>query len=113
MYMHIPFSLISTNELSSALNLITLPFLIKHFTSVAGYRIFQGQCPIYLTEPYCMQSGNNFNLRDSVKLHTTNTTLLDNSIATTFNHLPIHIRSCQSMSLFKRSSKLYLSSLMQ
>ena len=110
---HIPFSLISTNELSSALNLITLPFLIKHFTSIAGYRIFQRQCPIYLIEPYCMQRGNNFNLRDSVKLHTTNTTLLDNSIATTFNHLPIHIRSCQSMSLFKRSSKLYLSSLMQ
>ena len=110
---HIPFSLISTNELSSELSLITLPFLIKHFTSVTGYRIFQRQCPIYLTESYCIQSGNNFNLRDSVKLHTTNTSLLDNSIATTFNHLPIHIRSCQSISLFKRSSKLYFSSLIQ
>ena len=31
----------------------------------------------------------------------------------TFNYLPIHIRSCQSMSLFKRSSKLHFSSLMQ
>ena len=68
------------------MNLIALPFFIKHFTSVTGYRTFQRQCPIYLTESYGIQSGNNVNLRDNFKLHTTSTMLLDKSIATTFHH---------------------------
>ena len=38
---HIPFSLISTNELSSALNLITLPFLIKHFFQLLAIKFFR------------------------------------------------------------------------
>ena len=106
---HIPFHLISTSDLSSSLNLLTLPFLSKHFTSVSGYRIFHGLSPKYFSDSFRDSVKKDFNLRDNLKLHPNNITMLDNAIASTFNNIPLHIRSSLNVKLFKTHSKRFYS----
>ena len=90
---HIPFHLISTSDLSSLLNLLTLLFLFKHFTSVSGYRIFRGLSPKYFSDSFRASVNTSFSLRDNLKLHPNNITMLDNIIAYTFNDIPLLIPS--------------------
>ena len=42
-----------------------------------------------------------FNLRYNLKLHPNKITMLDNNIASTFNNIPLHIRSSLNVKLFK------------
>ena len=67
--------------------------------SVSGYRIFHGLSPKYFSDSFRDSVKKDFNLRDNLKLHPNNITMLDNTIASTFNDIPLHIRSSLNVKL--------------
>ena len=110
---HIPFHWISTSDLSSLLNLLTLLFLFKHFTSVSGYRIFRGLSPKYFSDSFRASVNTSFNLRDNLKLHPNNITMLDNIIAYTFNDIPLLIPSSLNVKPLKSYCKRFYSTFIE
>ena len=104
---HIPFHSILMSDLSSSLNLLTLPFLSKHINLVSGYRIFHRLSPKYFSDSFRGSVKTNFNLRDNLNLRPNNITVLDNIIASTVNDIPLHTRSSFNVKLSKTHSKRF------
>ena len=52
----IPFRKISSSNLSSLLNLLILPFLSEHFTSVSGCKIVHGLDPKGFSLSFCIKT---------------------------------------------------------
>ena len=76
---YIQFHLISASDLSSN---VTISVQTFHFGSALNINL----------------------LRDNLKLHPNNITMPDNIIASTFNNIPLHIRSSMNVKLFKTHS---------
>ena len=71
---------------------------------MGGSKIFHRLNPKYFSDPFCGSFKKNFNLRDNLKFQPYHITVLDNIIASTFNNIPLHIRSSLNVKLFNTNT---------
>ena len=105
---HIPYHLVHTRDLHTSLGLIPFPLLAGHFTCIFGFQILHLIAPDFLLEGFIPASSKTF-FRDKHLLHY-HTDQLRQKITTTFNSLPIQIRSATKLTHFKQQlSKHFIS----
>ena len=74
-----------------------------------GIEFFMGWALNIFINSFRASVKTNFNLWDNLKLHPNNITMVDNIIASTFNDIPLHIRSSLNVKRFKKHSKRFYS----
>ena len=104
----LPCYLISTDILSKSLKLLKLPDLARYFTCILGFRIFHGTSPDFICASFD-EAEHRFCFRDRFNLHTSKKHL-ESLISTTFNNLPLELRSLASFTTFKSSLYHYIMS---
>ena len=87
---HIPYHLISTNEMCSHLKILPLPLLNNYFTYIYVFKVMYNLSPQYISD-FFVNVDNRFPKRDD-KLKKVPFENLNHVVATKLNGLPYHIR---------------------
>jgi hypothetical protein len=100
---------IATITLAQTINVLPLPQLAQFFTSTLAHAILRAQCPNYLTTTYLLIPSTRPRLRQHHKLpSSSNYNKLQLTTVTTFNSLPLVLRSKFATDPFKRQLKALL-----
>lgn len=103
---HIPYYLTSTNQLCIKLNILPLPSLCKYFSCIAGFKALNYILPDYISNFFVFPN-HRFPKRD-VNLLKVPSDKLNFILSTTFNSLPIQLRSMKHIKSFKDKLRNYI-----